>query len=72
MSATIIVKTVVITTLILIVASLGSALFSLIRDKSQSERTVKALTVRIALSIALLAFVMISGKLGYLTPSGMP
>ena len=72
MSATIIVKTIVISTLILIVFSLGSALFSLVRDKGQTDRTVKALTIRIALSIALLVFVMISGKLGLLTPSAMP
>ena len=72
MSATIIVKTIVISTLVIIVFSLGSALFSLVRDKGQSDRTVKALTIRIGLSIALLAFVMISGKLGLLTPSNMP
>lgn len=72
MPATAIVKAIVITTLIVIVFSLGSALFSLVRDKGQSERTVKALTIRIGLSIALLAFVMLCGKLGLLTPSAMP
>ena len=72
MPATIIVKTIVISTLIVIVFSLGTALFSLVRDKGQSDRTVKALTIRIGLSIALLAFVMLCGKLGLLTPSDMP
>ena len=72
MSATLIVKTIIISTLIVIVFSLGNALFSLVRDKGDSERTVKALTVRIGLSIALLAFVMICGKLGLLSPSDMP
>lgn len=72
MPATIIVKTIVISTLIVIVFSLGTALFSLVRDKGQSDRTVKALTIRIGLSIALLAFVMLCGKLGLLTPSNMP
>ena len=72
MSATLIVKIIVISTLIAIVFSLGSAMFSLVKDKGQSDRTVKALTIRIGLSIALLAFVMLSGKLGLLTPSAMP
>ena len=72
MSATLIVKIIVISTLIAIVFSLASAMFSLVKDRGQSDRTVKALTIRIGLSIALLAFVMLSGEFGLLTPSGMP
>ena len=72
MSAAIIIKTIVVLTLIFILASLGVALFSLVKDRGQSERTVKALTIRIGLSIALLAFVMISGSLGLINPSAMP
>lgn len=49
---------VVIVLLMLIVASLGSALFFLFADKSGSERTVKALTVRVSLSILLFVFLM--------------
>ena len=48
----------VIAVLVLIVASLGSALWFLIRDKGTSDRTVKALTVRISLSIALFLLLM--------------
>ena len=48
----------VIAVLVLIVGSLGSALWFLIRDKGTSERTVKALTVRISLSIALFLLLM--------------
>jgi len=72
MSATFIVKIIVISTLIAIVFSLASAMFSLVKDKGQSDRTVKALTIRIGLSIALLAFVLLSGKFGLLTPSAIP
>lgn len=46
-------KFVVIALLVLIVISLGSALYFLFSDKSGSERTVKALTARIGLSIVL-------------------
>jgi hypothetical protein len=48
----------VILILVLIVGSLGSALWFLIRDKGNSDRTVKALTVRISLSIALFLLLM--------------
>ncbi len=71
MSANIIVKTVILSTLVIIVFSLGSALVSMVKDKGQSDRAVKALTIRIGLSIALLAFVMICGALGLLTPSSI-
>jgi len=50
----------------LILFSLGSALFFLIRDKGQSTRTVKALAVRVALSIALFLLLMIGYKLGFI------
>lgn len=49
--------------LVVILASLGSALYYLIRDRGQSQRTVKALTVRIALSLALFVLLLV----GYLT-----
>ena len=48
----------VIAMLVLIVGSLVSALWFLIRDKGTSERTVKALTVRISLSIGLFLLLM--------------
>jgi hypothetical protein len=50
----------------LILASLGSALFFLVRDKGQSTRAVKALAVRVALSIALFLLLMIGYKLGFI------
>ena len=38
---------------ILIIGSLGSALFFLMRDKGKSNRTVHALAMRVGLSITL-------------------
>jgi hypothetical protein len=49
--------------LLLIVASLFSALFYLVKDKGTGERTAKALTIRIALSLTLFLLLM----LGYYT-----
>jgi len=51
----------------LILFSLGSALVFLIRDKGQSTRTVKALAIRVALSLALFLLLMIGYKLGFIT-----
>ncbi|HEY0562934.1 MAG TPA: twin transmembrane helix small protein [Methylophilus sp.] len=50
--------------LIVIVGSLFSALFFLFNDKSGNERTVKALTVRIGLSITLFVLLIIAASFG--------
>ena len=46
-------KIVVIIFLLLILASLGSALFFLVSDRGQSKRTVAALAMRVGLSVTL-------------------
>lgn len=52
-------RIVVVIFLILIVLSLGSALFFLYRDRGQgSMRTVKALALRVGLSITLFLILM--------------
>lgn len=61
----------VILFLVVIVGSLGSALYYLIRDKGQSERTVRALTVRIALSIVLFVLLMVGYATGIIPPRGL-
>lgn len=57
-------KIFILTMLALILGSLFSALFFLMKDKGQGERTAKALTIRISLSIALFILLLISFKLG--------
>lgn len=49
---------VVILVLLGIVASMGSALFFMMRDRSGSNRMVKALAIRVGLSVALFVFLM--------------
>jgi len=58
------VKVIIVLTLIVIVGSLFSALFFLAKDKTGSERTVKALTVRIGLSITLFLLLMLGYYFG--------
>ena len=57
----------VIAMLALIVLSLGSALFYLVKDRGQSMRTVKALAVRVGLSLALFLILMASYYFGFIT-----
>ncbi|MDH4190673.1 MAG: twin transmembrane helix small protein [Betaproteobacteria bacterium] len=49
---------IVIAIFALIVLSLGSALIFVYRDRGNSMRTVKALALRVGLSIALFLFLM--------------
>ena len=51
-------KIVVIIFVLLILASLGSALFFLITDNGQSKRTVRALALRVGLSVTLFLLLM--------------
>jgi Protein of unknown function (DUF2909) len=50
-----------------ILISLFSALYFLLKDKGQSERTVKALTIRVILSIVLFALLMLGYRFGFIT-----
>lgn len=60
-------KYIVILFLVLIVGSLASAGFFLVKDKGRGERTVRALTVRITLSIILFALLMLGFHFGLIT-----
>lgn len=53
------IKLFIIVILLLIVSSLFSALFFLIKDKGQGRRTARALTFRIGLSIGLFLLLML-------------
>ena len=54
-----------------IVASMGSALVFLIKDRGQSSRTLKALTVRITVSVALFVLLFVLWGLGLISPHGV-
>jgi len=61
------VKIIVVLFILFILASLGSALFFMVKDKGASTRTVKALTWRIALSITLFALLILGFHFGVIT-----
>jgi hypothetical protein len=57
--------------MVIIAGSLASGLFFLVRDPGDSKRTVKALTIRISISLILFVFLIISFKLGLIKPHGI-
>ena len=57
--------------LILIVWNLGQGLYYMLSDRGQSKRTVNALTRRIALSVALILFIILAIYMGWITPHGI-
>jgi len=63
-------KIIVILFLLAIVGSLFSGLFFLMKDKGTSERTVRALTVRVSLSVLLFILLLIGFATGLLQPHG--
>jgi hypothetical protein len=51
-----------------ILGALGIALFFLLRDRGTTNRTVNALTARVALSVALLLIIWFSWFMGWIHP----
>lgn len=66
-----IVKTGIVVGLLAIVASLASALVSLTRSHGNSRNMVRALTVRVALSVLLFLMLLLAWRLGYIQPHGL-
>ncbi|HEX2605017.1 MAG TPA: twin transmembrane helix small protein [Oxalicibacterium sp.] len=64
-------KIVVAIAFVLILGSLASALFFLMKDKGKSDRTVKALAMRVGFSITLFILILIAYRLGYIQPTGI-
>ncbi|WP_036172931.1 twin transmembrane helix small protein [Massilia sp. 9096] len=64
-------KIVVAVAFVLIIGSLASALFFLMRDRGRSNRTVQALATRVGLSITLFLLVLFSYKMGWIQPTGL-
>ena len=64
-------KIVVIAVLIAIVVALFAALVFLYRDAGRGKRVVWLLTVRVALSVSLIAFLLVSYWMGWIGPQGI-
>jgi cytochrome bd-type quinol oxidase subunit 2 len=64
-------KLLVVMVLIGIVLSLGSALFHLVHDRSGSTKMVRALTLRVGLSVGLFVLLFIAWSMGLIQPHGV-
>lgn len=64
-------KIVIVLFLLVIVGSLASALFYLVRDKGTSTRTVKSLTIRVGLSVTLFVMLMLAYYFGLVPQQGL-
>ena len=64
-------KLIIVILLIFIVVSLFTALYRLNNEKGDSTKVVKALSVRIGLSILLFALLMLGSWLGLIEPHGL-
>lgn len=64
-------KLFIIFVMILVAGSLFSGLIFLIRDTGNSKRTLKALTLRIGISLLLFAFLFVAYLFGLIKPHGI-
>ncbi len=61
-------KTIIILVMVFIVGALASSLFFLVRDEGKTKRSVKALSWRIGLSLALFIFLFIAYSFKWISP----
>lgn len=64
-------KIFIISVLLMIVGALFSALVFLYKDKGKGQRTARSLTLRVALSISLLALLLVGYYFGLIAPHGL-
>ena len=62
------IKYLIVATLLAIIASLGSGLYFMMKDKGVSKRMVNSLTVRISLSVALFVLLFLGWYMGLIKP----
>jgi hypothetical protein len=60
-------KYLVILFLLFIIYSLGAAAYFMLKDQGSSERMVRALTIRVALSVTLFLLLMAGIHFGFIT-----
>jgi hypothetical protein len=64
-------KLLIVAALVAILYNLGAGLYYMMVDRGTTGRTVRALTWRIGLSVALILAVMLSVAMGWIHPHGL-
>ena len=65
------IKVLIVAALLAIIASLASGLFFLVKDKGDTKRIARALTLRILLSVALFVLLVVAYYTGLIQPHGL-
>jgi hypothetical protein len=65
------IKILIVACLLGIVISLGSGLYYLVNDKGESKKMVKALSIRVGLSVLLFILLLIAWSQGLIAPHGL-
>lgn len=65
------VKLLIVVLLIAILATLMTSMVFLVRDGSERRRTLTGLKIRVALSVTLILFVLLSWQQGWIKPHGL-
>ena len=65
------IRILVVGALLAIIASLGTALYHLASGRGDSQKMVRALAVRVALSIGLFVLLIVAWHAGLIAPHGL-
>ena len=60
-----------VSVLLFIIFSLGVALFAFVKEGKTSDKMLKALTFRIAMSIGLIVLMIVGAQFGLISPHGI-
>ncbi len=64
-------KVVLVVLIVAMLAVLFRGLFTLAKDKQDSKRTVRSLTVRVSLAVLLIVFLIVAVAMGWIRPHGI-
>ncbi len=65
------IKTIILIMLLLVLLSLAAGMFTMIKDRNKTDRTVRFLTFRIAISVSLFILLIVSFFMGWIQPHGI-
>ncbi len=65
-------KIFVVVLLLIVIGSLGSALFYMMKDRGNSKRMVRALTIRISVSVVAFLLILLFAATGIIEPNSVP
>ena len=66
------IKIAIVVFLLVIVYTLGSSFFFMVKDKGEGDRTVRRLSWRIGLSLLLVLSLFVAFKMGWIEPGNQP